>query len=110
MLKMDKCITLIASVITIVVLLILARVSISSAVKVDKISRGDTSEITSSELQAEMNKYTDEVTVAGDNYFIDNEGKVHTWGNDSWGLLGDGSVSGRDMPVYPNQIVYYEKE
>ena len=81
-----------------------------SAVKVDKISRGDTSEITSSELQAEMNKYTDEVTVAGDNYFIDNEGKVHTWGNDSWGLLGDGSVSGRDMPVYPNQIVYYEKE
>ena len=95
--KTNKGITLIALVVTIVVLLILAGVSISmltgengiitqaqkskiqteigkekeyitlsvSAVKGDKISKGDTSEITSSELQIEMNKYTDEATVTG---------------------------------------------
>ena len=93
----ERGITLIALVVTIVVLLILAGVSISmltgengiitqaqqsklqteigkekeyitlsvSAVKGDKISRGDTSEITSSELQNEINKYTDEATVTG---------------------------------------------
>ena len=96
-LKNNKGITLIALVVTIVVLLILAGVSISmltgengiitqaqqsklqteigkekeyitlsvSALKGDKMSRGDTSEITSSELQTEMNKYTDEATVTG---------------------------------------------
>ena len=93
----ERGITLIALVVTIVVLLILAGVSISmltgengiitqaqqsklqteigkekeyitlsvSAVKGDKVSRGDTSEITSSELQIEINKYTDEATVTG---------------------------------------------
>ena len=208
-LKNNKGITLIALVVTIVVLLILAGVSISmltgengiitqaqqsklqteigkekeyitlsvSAVKGDKVSRGDTSEITSSELQIEINKYTDEVTVtgsgtltvtyesgrsyevdqdgnieqkeeltpeeakkivyatacgeglavetadetvyyvdnlqqrvmqkieitgaeiittngikeAGQNYFVDNQGKVYTWGRNNYGQLGNGT-------------------
>ena len=95
--KNERGITLIALVVTIVVLLILAGVSISmltgengiitqaqesklqteigkekeyitlsvSAIRGDKISRGDTSEITSGELQNEINKYTDEATVIG---------------------------------------------
>ena len=95
--KNERGITLIALVVTIVVLLILAGVSISmltgengiitqaqesklqteigkekeyitlsvSAIRGDKISRGDTSEITSGELQNEINKYTDEATVTG---------------------------------------------
>ena len=93
----ERGITLIALVVTIVVLLILAGVSISmltgengiitqaqqsklqteigkekeyitlsiASIKSDKLSRGDTSEITSSELQTEMNKYTNEATVTG---------------------------------------------
>ena len=96
-LKNNNGITLIALVVTIVVLLILAGVSISmltgengiitqaqqsklqteigkekeyitlsvSTIRGDKIARGDTSEITSSELQTEINKYTDEATVTG---------------------------------------------
>ena len=96
-LKNNNGITLIALVVTIVVLLILAGVSISmltgengiitqaqqsklqteigkekeyitlsvSTIRGDKIARGDTTEITSGELQIEMNKYTDEATVTG---------------------------------------------
>ena len=220
--KNERGITLIALVVTIVVLLILAGVSISmitgengiitqaqksklqteigkekeyitlsvSAVKGDKISRGDTSEITSSELQNEINNYTDEATVtgngtlkvtyesgrsyeveqdgsitqkeeltpeeakkivyatgcmnallvetadgtvyyvdnlqqnvmqkieitdaeiitingireAGENYFIDNEGKVYTWGNNISGQLGNGTNIDSNVPICISDI------
>ena len=218
----ERGITLIALVVTIVVLLILAGVSISmltgengiitqaqqsklqteigkekeyitlsvSAVKGDKVSRGDTSEITSSELQIEINKYTDEATVtgsgtltvtyesgrsyevdqdgnieqkeeltpeeakkivyatgcedgliietadgtvyykeefqktgfqqieitdekiittngikeAGENYFVDNQGKVYTWGRNSYGQLGNGTDENSNMPICISDI------
>ena len=221
-LKNNKGITLIALVVTIVVLLILAGVSISmltgengiitqaqqsklqteigkekeyitlsvSAVKGDKISRGDTSEITSGELQNEINNYTDEATVtgsgtltvtyesgrsyevdqdgnieqkeeltpeeakkivyatgcedgliietadgtvyykeefqktgfqqieitdekiittngikeAGENYFVDNQGKVYTWGRNSYGQLGNGTDENSNMPICISDI------
>ena len=222
-LKNNKGITLIALVVTIVVLLILAGVSISmltgengiitqaqqsklqteigkekeyitlsvSALKGDKMSRGDTSEITSSELQTEMNKYTDEATVtgsgtltvtyesgrsyevdqdgsitqkeeltpeeakkivfatacgeglavetadgtvyyydddiqldvlqkieitdeevittkgireAGYNYFINNQGKVYTWGYNGYGQLGNGTNENSKVPICISDI------
>ena len=218
----ERGITLIALVVTIVVLLILAGVSISmltgengiitqaqqsklqteigkekeyitlsvSALKGDKMSRGDTSEITSSELQTEMNKYTDEATVtgsgtlmityesgrnyevdqdgsitqkeeltpeeakkivfatgcagalivetadgtvyyvddlqqrviqkieitdeevittngirvAGENFFIDDKGKVYTWGDNRTGELGNGTNEGSNVPICISDI------
>ena len=220
--KNERGITLIALVVTIVVLLILAGVSISmltgengiitqaqqsklqteigkekeyitlsvSAIRGDKISRGDTSEITSGELQNEINNYTDEATVtgsgtltvtyesgrsyeveqdgsitqkeeltpeeakkivyatgcmnallvetadgtvyyvdnlqqnvmqkieitdaeiitingireAGENYFIDNEGKVYTWGNNISGQLGNGTNIDSNVPICISDI------
>ena len=153
-------------------------------------SRGDTSEITSSELQTEMNKYTDEATVtgsgtlmityesgrnyevdqdgsitqkeeltpeeakkivfatgcagalivetadgtvyyvddlqqrviqkieitdeevittngirvAGENFFIDDKGKVYTWGDNRTGELGNGTNEGSNVPICISDI------
>ena len=142
--KTNKGITLIALVVTIVVLLILAGVSISmltgengiitqaqqsklqteigkekeyitlsvSAVKGEKISKGDTSEITSSELQIEMNKYTDEATVTGSgtltvtyesgrSYEIAQDGNI-----DSETDTGDGGNTSPDGVTIPEGFVY----
>ena len=133
--KNNNGITLIALVVTIVVLLILAGVSISmltgengiitqaqksklqteigkekeyitlsvSAVKGDKISRGDTSEITSSELQTEMNKYTDEATVTGSGTLI-----VTYESGRSYEVEQDGSITekGELTPEEAKKIVY----
>ena len=161
-----------------------------STVRGNKIAKGDTSEITSGELQTEMNKYTDEATVigsgtltvtyksgrsyevtqdgnieqkeeltpeeakkivyatgcigallvetadgtvyyvdnleaeviqkieisdaemittngikeAGDNYFIDNEGKVYTWGYNYRGQLGNGTNEDSNEPICISDI------
>ena len=134
-LKNNNGITLIALVVTIVVLLILAGVSISmltgengiitqaqksklqteigkekeyitlsvSAVKGDKISRGDTSEITSSELQTEMNKYTDEATVTGSGTLT-----VTYESGRSYEVDQDGSITQKEelTPEEAQKIVY----
>ena len=100
--KNERGITLIALVVTIVVLIILAGISISmltgengiitqaqesklqteigkekeyitlsvSAIRGDKIAKGDTSEITNGELQNEINNYTNEATVTGSGTLI----------------------------------------
>ena len=161
-----------------------------SAIKGDKMSKGDASEITSNELQTEIDKYTDEAIVSGngtlivtyesgreyevtqegniiekeeltpeeskkivdvmffengvifqiadetvyyvenidtenlqnikiedgkiitqngikckgDNAFIDNEGKVYTWGNNSSGQLGDGTNEYSSVPICISDI------
>ena len=133
--KNERGITLIALVVTIVVLLILAGVSISmltgengiitqaqksklqteigkekeyitlsvSAVKGDKISRGDTSEITSSELQNEINNYTDEATVTGNGTLI-----VTYESGRSYEVEQDGSITQKEelTPEEAKKIVY----
>ena len=131
----ERGITLIALVVTIVVLLILAGVSISmltgengiisqaqkaklqteigkekeyitlsvSAVKGDKISRGDTSEITSGELQNEINNYTDEATVTGSGTL-----KVTYESGRSYEVDQDGSITQKEelTPEEAKKIVY----
>ena len=134
-LKNNNGITLIALVVTIVVLLILAGVSISmltgengiitqaqkskiqteigkekeyitlsvSAVKGDKISRGDTSEITSGELQNEINNYTDEATVTGSGTLT-----VTYESGRSYDVEQDGSITEKEelTPEEAKKIVY----
>ena len=134
-LKNTNGITLIALVVTIVVLLILAGVSISmltgengiitqaqesklqteigkekeyitlsvSAVKGDKISRGDTSEITSGELQNEINNYTNEATVTGNGTLT-----VTYESGRSYEVDQDGSITQKEelTPEEAKKIVY----
>ena len=131
----ERGITLIALVVTIVVLIILAGISISmltgengiitraqesklqteigkekeyitlsvSAVKGDKISRGDTSEITSGELQNEINNYTDEATVTGSGTLI-----VTYESGRSYEVEQDGSITEKEelTPEEAKKIVY----
>ena len=132
--KTNKGITLIALVVTIVVLLILAGVSISmltgengiitqaqqsklqteigkekeyitlsvSTIRGDKISKGDTSEITSSELQNEINNYTDEATVTGSGTLT-----VTYESGRSYEVEQDGSITEKEelTPEEANKIV-----
>ena len=133
--KNERGITLIALVVTIVVLIIFAGVSISmltgengiitqaqksklqteigkekeyitlsvSAVKGDKISRGDTSEITSRELQNEINNYTDEATVTGSKTLI-----VTYESGRSYEVEQDGSITQKEelTPEEAKKIVF----
>ncbi len=74
-----------------------------SAVRGDKISRGDTSEITSSELQTEIDKYTDEATVTGSGILI-----VTYESGRSYEVEQDGSITqkGELTPEEAKKIVY----
>ena len=36
---------------------------------------------------------------SGSNYFIDNKGKVYTWGNNYYGQLGDGTNEDINVPI-----------
>lgn len=146
--KNDKAITLIALVVTIVVLLILAGVSISmlggengiinqasksktntdigmekdfinlamSAIKTNKLSKGDNSAVTSDELQKEINKYTKNATVTGTGilivqynsgrkYEVDGNGSILEYGESYDGMY---SVSGLEGEIAPTEIFEYE--
>ena len=39
------------------------------------------------------------VKKAGENYFLDNAGKLYTWGNNEYGQVGDGTTENRTIPV-----------
>ena len=144
----DKAITLIALVVTIVVLLILAAVSISmltgengiinqasksktntdigmekdfinlamSAIKTNKLSKGDDSAVTSDELQKEINKYTKDATVTGTGiltveynsgrkYEVDGNGSILEYGESYDGMY---SVPGLEGKIAPTEIFEYE--
>ena len=133
--KNERGITLIALVVTIVVLIILAGISISmltgengiitraqeskiqteigkekeyitlsvSAIRGDKIAKGDTSEITNGELQNEINNYTNEATVTGSGTLI-----VTYESGRSYEVEQDGSITQKEelTPEEAQKIVY----